>query len=303
MGAGLAGHQHILLREQRHGKLVLLARQVERRPADALPPHGVEHGALVNKFGPAGVDQERARADAGHAHLRKPAPGLGVEPQMQRHDIGVFEQLVGSHVLDAVMLGEGLVRVHVEPQNVHAERQGPLGDFLADPAHADDTERLAHELHAGDGRPLAVPDVAVHLRDAPQQRKHEPDGQLSHGGMGDAGGDGDRNLPHGGHVHIDVVHLGAELRDHFQGVRPVQHPMAHRLIADDHRLDADDIRRHFIFRQHPRPRVCHDFVAGFLENVLVLTVEIEKRPRGDQHARSCHYRLPSLIQSIAMNPL
>jgi len=83
--------------------------------------------------------------------------------------------------------------------------------------------------------------------------------------------------------------------------------MAHRLVADDDRLNADDIGRHFIFRQHPWARIRHNFVPGFLENVFVLPIKIEKRSRGHQYARSCHANAPPLrssrVYAIRLSPL
>src|SRR5438105_13838450 len=63
VGAGMAGHQYVFLGQERHSEQVLLARQVESRPVQALPAQRVQDGPLVDELRAARIDQVRSRAD------------------------------------------------------------------------------------------------------------------------------------------------------------------------------------------------------------------------------------------------
>src|SRR5207249_2583197 len=113
--------------------------------------------------------------------------------------------------------------------------------------------------------------------------------------------EGHGNVPRGGHIHVDVVHMGSEFGDDFERGRPIKHPVRHRIIPDNDGVDADEIGCHFVFRQGPGAGVCDDFVPCLLQDGQMLTLEIQKRPRGDQNARACHAiaSSPSLLEIIS----
>jgi len=92
--------------------------------------------------------------------------------------------------------------------------------------------------------------------------------------MGDARREGHGNVSRGGHVHVDVVHVGAEFGDDFECVRAIKHPVRHRIIPDDDGVHADDVSRHFVLRQGPGSGVCDDFVPCLLQDGQMLTLEI-----------------------------
>src|SRR5438445_7531407 len=54
----------------------------------------------------------------------------------QGHDVRILEELVGRDILDPVMLGEGHVRMHVEPQDVHPQGQRDRKSTRLNSSHA-----------------------------------------------------------------------------------------------------------------------------------------------------------------------
>jgi phosphoglycerate dehydrogenase-like enzyme len=146
------------------------------------------------------------------------ADGLGGLGQVDADEVGLGEQLVEGDHPDAHLGRAAGLHVRVVGDHVHAERGEPLRDEDADPAEADDAERLLVELDAGVLRPLplAVAQRRVCRADVPRRGEHQRNGEL--GGGDDVG----RRRVHDHHavlgrgLHVDVVEPDAGPRDDLE---------------------------------------------------------------------------------------
>ena len=144
-------------------------------------------------------------------------------------------------------LPEALGRdVRVEGEDAHLEPARAPGDLLADPAEADEPERLVGELEPGEAGALPAPllERAVCLRDLAGEGEQQPEGVL--GRRHDRGlrgvGDDDPALRRGG--EIDVVHPHPGPADHLEAVGALdQVGRQLRRAADDDRVVVADRRR------------------------------------------------------------
>ena len=84
--------------------------------------------------------------------------GLCGAGQVDRHDVRLDqERLQARRELDSQRSRPFLRHIRVVRDDPHAERERALGDHGADPAQANDPERLAHELDPLEARPHAWP--------------------------------------------------------------------------------------------------------------------------------------------------
>jgi hypothetical protein len=137
---------------------------------------------------------------------------------VERDDVGLRH-----HRFDGVARLGGEVeaghRRAVVVDHPHAEaRLGATGGGLADPAHADDADRLALKAHAEplggtEAVPVAVAQRLLGLAEPPGGRDHQPDGEVG-GCVGEhVRGVRDRDTRLLRRLEVDVVHPDAEVRD------------------------------------------------------------------------------------------
>ena len=198
---------------------------------------------------------------------------LGVG-HVERHHIGLAQQLFQGEQLHLQLGGAFARQVRVVRDHLHAERAGDLRDVPADPAQPDDADRLAAELRPLE--PLAVPLAAPHRLGRPGDVAHQRE-QQPHRMLGRAHRVRTRRVHHrdaapGGGVDVDRVHPGPRARDHLEArragqqirghvglaphderMRPSQRPLelVARLARQAHDLD---LRR---LGEQPHPRLGH----------------------------------------------
>jgi len=66
----------------------------------------------------------------------------------------------------------------VPGKNPHADAQGQARDLRGNAAEADQTQRLAGQLHAGDAQPFPAAHGPVHARNSPRCGPHQGDGMF-----------------------------------------------------------------------------------------------------------------------------
>ena len=100
------------------------------------------------------------------------------------------------------------------------EPDGPPGDLLADPAEAEDAERLAGELDPAPARALpgSLLQRGVRLRDVARERDQQADRLLGRRDDRRVGRVRDDDPAAGGGIHVDVVDADAGPADHLQPV-------------------------------------------------------------------------------------
>ena len=203
----MRGGDHVLELEERAVGAGLDREDVEPGSRDAaLLDRAVERG-LVDDAATGGVDQDEGRLDLVQLLVTDQADGLGGLGQVDRHEVGLLEQLVEADQADAHLRGAAGLDVGVVGDDVHPERGQSLRDEHADAAEADDADGLLVELDAGVLRalPLAVLQRGVGRRDVARGSQHQGDGEL--GSRDDVGGRGvhDHDAALGGGLHVDVV--------------------------------------------------------------------------------------------------
>ena len=198
-------------------------------------------GGLVDQAAPGAVDD----ADAGlHPRQRLRADqvaGLGRERRVQRDVVAPPPEVVERRDGLDPELRRPLGRQEgVEPDHLHVEPLRPPGDGQAHPAQADDPQRLAAELGAGELVAVPAPrlQAVVGLRDVARQGQHQRQGVL---------GGRDRVAPRRVHHHDPLPGRGR----HVDVVDP--HPGADDRLQPG--LVAQDLGRQL------RPRPDHDPVG------------------------------------------
>ncbi len=206
---------------------------------------------------------------------------------MQRHDVGLLQQIRQRDQLDPGLVGPLVRQIGIVGQHPHPEGPCPPGDLGPDPAGADQSQRLAEQLHPLERAPLPLPgsECGVRLRDVPNDRQHQRDRVL--GRRVDVAA---RRVQHDHPptrrvVEVDVVDADARPPDHLQPVGRRQHvgadpgatPNDQRVVvADDlaelialdpgaivdlellRRLeDVQPLRRDLVGKQNPVPTVHH----------------------------------------------
>ena len=210
---------------------------------------GAGDHAVADAFGELGLDDDPAAGDVDHAQRRlgleqqlavDQAGRLLVLRQVDREEVARRHDLIERHQLDAHLAGAVGGHERVVGDEAHLERLGAVGDELADPAEADDAERLVGELDALPARPLpaAGGERGVRLRHVAGLGEQQRDRVLGggddvrlrgvdhHHAAGGGGGDVDVVEPDAGAADDDqlgagVEHVGRDLggRADDQGVR------------------------------------------------------------------------------------
>ena len=128
----------------------------------------------------------------------------------------------------------------------HLEAARPARHLLADPAEADQPERLVRELHAGEARtfPAALLERAVRLRDLAGERKQEARIVCSAAETTvDCGRVRDDDPALRRRREVDVVHPHPGPADHLQALGPLDQVGGElRPAADDDRVVVADRR-------------------------------------------------------------
>jgi hypothetical protein len=217
----------------------LLGEDVEGRARDLARLQRLLERGMVDQLPPRTVDDQDAIL-----HLRE---GLGVEPV---RGLRGPRQVERDHVRARVEVGRALGALHpqlavalggderVERQHGHAEALGPLSDQLADPAEAEDSERLAVDLHPGE--PLSLPfppgQRGVRLGNIATEPEHQ-----RHGVLRSRDDVRLRRVRHqhpslGGGANVDVVDPDPGATDHLQALPALDQ------VSRDLRGRADDQR-------------------------------------------------------------
>ncbi len=139
---------------------------------------------------------------------------------MERHEVGAREHAVERVGLDADLaeaLGgdEGVVG-----DDAHLQAERPARDLLADPAEAEDAERLLGELDPAEARalPAALDERGVRLGDVAREREQQPDRVLGRRDDVRLGRVGDDDPLPGRRLDVDVVDADAGAPDHLEAV-------------------------------------------------------------------------------------
>ena len=143
--------------------------------------------------------------------------GLLGERRVERDHVRAGEQIVDRQQLDVQLAGRRGVEEGVVGHDLHLEAAGAVRHPLADAAEADDPDRLALKLDAGDlAVPLPRPHRGVGLGHPAGEREEQREGVL--GGRHQVGrgrvDDQDAELGRGGHV--DVVDADAGAPHHLE---------------------------------------------------------------------------------------
>ena len=146
---------------------------VERGAADLARLERPAEGVEVDELAARAVDDQDAVSHLRQRLVVDPVDRLGGLREVDRDHVGALVELVGAlDALDAevaeALRGDELV----EPDHLHLEREGALGDELADAAEADHAERLAVELVSGVAR--ARPSARRQASRAPGARCGRP---------------------------------------------------------------------------------------------------------------------------------
>ena len=185
----------------------------------------------------AAVDQPHAGLHQGDRFVVDQVRRFGRERRVDGEVIDVRQHVADFFDARDAELGRLLGgEERIVAEHAHLKRQGPLGDFLADAAQADDAERLVGELRAHEGLavPLALAELGIGFGHAPRQGEHQREGVL-----GRAERVARRRVhhhdaqPRGGFL-VDVVGADAGPGDRPQPLVSFQH-----VAADRHAAAAD----------------------------------------------------------------
>jgi len=105
----------------------------------------LDQGFLVDDGTPGRVDQKGVRLHQGELAPSDQLPGPVVQERMQRNSVGSLQQRVQIRHLDSRLICHG---TDIVPQDLHLERESPLGHGLADVAHPDNPEDLPGRLRS-----------------------------------------------------------------------------------------------------------------------------------------------------------
>ncbi len=208
--------QHVLQRQQPVAGLDRFALEaVQGRARQAASGQRVVQRPVVDQPSPRRVDEVAARFHQRELRCPHHAPGLCVQPGVQRHDVGVLQQVLQGNQLQP--LGGGDKRV--VDQDPRAEALEGFEDQPADRTEADQPDGHLRKVRAGHvvavevAPPDPLPEVLVGQRNPLDDRQHEPDGELGHGRAVVAGRVEDGNAPAGRLGDVDVGRAGAGAPD------------------------------------------------------------------------------------------
>jgi len=140
---------------------------------------------------------------------------------VQRHEVGLGQELIQLHVGGAELLGHAGDGLGVAVEDAHAEAHRAAGDGLADASHADDAQRRAvqvgsHQQHGAPGDPAAIPHVFDPFDDAARGRHEQRPGEIGRGLSQHAWRVAHGNAAAGAGGHVDVVEAHGHLADHLE---------------------------------------------------------------------------------------
>ena len=168
----------------------LCGEDVERRAGELARPDRLDERVLVDERAAGGVDQARAVPHL-RDRLRPDDPDRLVgQRQVERDEVGGAEHAPPARRAFDPDLAEAVVAdERVVADDPHPEADRPPRDLLADPAEAEDPERLACELDPAPAGalPAALLQGRMRLRDVARERDQEPDRLLrgrDDGGVG-----------------------------------------------------------------------------------------------------------------------
>ena len=217
---------------------------VERGGGDSSRPQRLEQRLLVDELAPRRVDDANAVSRVPERALVDDCARLVVQREVQRDDVRAREDgVLRCRAFDA-QLAKALARHEgVECDHPHAECEGAACHLLADPAEAEQPERLPRELVPRVARPLPLARLhrRVRLRDVARQREHQPEGVLGSGDDRRFGCVDDDDPLAGRRVHVDIVDSNARATDNAELRRFRQQLLVElRARADDDRVIAVD---------------------------------------------------------------
>ena len=208
--------------------------------ADTCQPAGVErlqHGGGLHQAAARSVDQQCRRLHLGQPLRVDQVPGLVVQGGVQRDHVGIGQQLLQAHLLDASAAVPP--RHDVGPDHPHPEGAGPLRHRRADQTAADDAVGDFGEPAQRHGLgvvPAAGGRRATEHADPPQQAHRQRDRVVGDLRSAVVGHVRDPDAPLGGRGHIDAVHPDA-IADHQPNLgQRVQHLGGDRGVLVDQRL-------------------------------------------------------------------
>ncbi len=214
----------------------------QRRLGHRLGREHVERGAgdhaIAQALGEVGLVDDAATSDVHHSQARlrlhqqitvDQPDRLGRLRQVHGEEVRLGNDLIERHQLDAHLLRPVLRHERVVGHQAHAETLGTIGDQLADPAEADDPERLVAEL---DALPAAALPTPLHQRGVGlghvARRRH----QQRHRVFGRGDDVALRRVDHhhttlGSGIDVDVVEADARAPDHHEIGTGSEHSIGH----------------------------------------------------------------------------
>mmetsp|Transcript_1823 Transcript_1823/g.7967 ORF Transcript_1823/g.7967 Transcript_1823/m.7967 type:complete len:297 (-) Transcript_1823:242-1132(-) len=205
---------------------------IQRRAGDLARLEPFQEGRLVHDAAPRAVHDSHAVLALREGLLVDQVLRVRGQGRVQRDEVRLRPDALEAEHLDAVLLRRLGGKRRVEADQAHAQRLAPLGHDESDAAAADDGQRLAGDLHAGEG--LSLPLARLHgdvgRRDGARHAADEAHGELRGGDRVPAGRVHDHDSASRRVRRIDVVnaHSGApddlevrsgvhNLRGHLRG--------------------------------------------------------------------------------------
>ena len=178
------------------------------------------------------VDQQRRRLHQSQGVPVDQVVCLLRHRAVDRHVVGLGQQLLKRHDLDAVQVGRDLVDVRVggnDPGRPEAADAG--GEGAADVAEADDADGVAGDPpgageepdHRFPMSPAPIAGRAGGVDHAPRQREHQRHRVVGHLGRVGTGHVGRQDAEFGGGVEIDRVDADPQPADHLELRAPLEH--------------------------------------------------------------------------------
>jgi hypothetical protein len=175
------------------------------------------------------IDDAHALLHLGNRRRVDDVAGLLGQRRMQGDEVGPFEKLVESDLVDAELHGPLFGKVGIVGDDAHLQPDGALGDDRADITAADDAERLGGDLDAHEAvlLPLAGLGRDVGGGNLAGNREHHGDGVL-----GRRDGIAEGRVHHddaalGGDRHVDIIDADAGATDDAQLRGRRQHLLGH----------------------------------------------------------------------------
>ena len=123
---------------------------VQPGTGNAARPDRLQQPGLVVDAAARGADEDRARLHAREGRCIDHAAGGVIARTVQRHEIRPLEDLVELGGFGAAKTDFVAAQERIDGQHLHAEGMGECGDTAADVADADQPDRLARDLAAGE---------------------------------------------------------------------------------------------------------------------------------------------------------